>query len=114
MKIPKKLKVAGHDYSINHPHKFISKEELDGLTLHTPKEIYITGSPEAEHTFWHEMIHCIDHTYNAGQLTEETVTRLAQGLYQVLKDNFDVHTLGESSQSCQHPSCSDPIRESRK
>lgn len=36
----------------------------------------------------HEILHAVDKNYNNGSLSEKALSRLSQGLYQVLKDNF--------------------------
>ncbi len=38
----------------------------------------------------HEIVHCVDVNYNRHSLSEEAVDRLSEGLYQVLKDNFNL------------------------
>ena len=38
--------------------------------------------------FIHELLHAIDYVYNANKFKDDdTIERLSQGLYQVLKDN---------------------------
>lgn len=98
MKIPKQLKIGGHIYKI----KVVDGEDQKkggscwGKTFHHQKEIYIDESAalsQQEETFFHEILHCIDQVYNGQEFVkdgndgEATVSRLAEGLYQVLKDN---------------------------
>ena len=97
MKIPKKLKIGGHDYKI----LVVDGEDQKkgnsnwGKTFHHQKEVYIDKSAaqsQREQTFFHEIIHCIDKVYNGDELVnadrgEATISRLAEGVYQVLKDN---------------------------
>lgn len=96
MKIPSKVKIGGHWYNIIFPYKFIERADVDGYTDHDILEIKIADGDGLDQRlaeskiieiFFHEIIHAIDHVYNAGALSEETVKRLGQGLYQVLVDN---------------------------
>ena len=97
MKIPDKIKVAGHIYKIRFDDKGLAKENLIGQTNNDFKEIRICkhykskrarAKSEIEETFLHEMLHTIDKNYNNSSLSEKALSRLSQGLYQVLKDNF--------------------------
>ena len=97
MNIPKTLKVGGIVY------KVIKKKMLDkgetkfsGVARHRQAEIKIAlydneGEPydkqKFEECFMHELLHCVDDIYNNQKLKEDTIDRLSQGLYQVLKDN---------------------------
>ena len=92
MNIPKQIKVGGHTYNIS----LVKGEDYSkgrdnwGRTYHSEKKILIDKEIERtqmEQTFIHEMLHCVDQVYNANSLEEEEITRLAEGLYQVLKDN---------------------------
>lgn len=96
MKIPKKVKIGGHIYKVDEDYKFIERSDLQGLCDHYQRAIFITpfdtnGSKRErtgiEETFIHELIHCVDEIYNGKKLEEETVKRISEGLYQVLKDN---------------------------
>lgn len=94
MKIPKKLKVGGHIYTVIEGYKFKEREDAHGQCDHTALEIRLTESDiggkfsrsKIECSFIHEVLHAVDNTYNNANLKEEDVTRLAEGLYQVLKD----------------------------
>lgn len=95
MKIPKELKVGGRVYKVLYPHVFV-ETNFYGLANHVSNTISIAARGEGgesvaneniEQTFLHELLHCVDVVYNNHDLTEDVVTRLAEGLYQVLKDN---------------------------
>ncbi len=97
MKIPNKIKVAGHWYKIKWDDKGLAKEYLIGQTNNDFKEIRLCryykskrarAKSEIEETFMHEILHTVDRHYNNDSLSEKAVNRLSQGLYQVLKDNF--------------------------
>ena len=96
MKIPKKIKVGGHIYDVDTNYFFKERFDRCGSSDHQQKEIKITkidtgGRPrhisDVEVTFIHELLHCVDEVYNANSLEEKSVSVLAEGLYQVLKDN---------------------------
>ncbi len=95
MKIPNQVKVGGKHYQISYPYLFAEREDRLGQTNNHTNKIFIAdqsgNKPIAieniEETFFHEIIHAIDWVYNGGQLEEEVVSRLSEGLYQVLSDN---------------------------
>jgi len=95
LKIPKKVKIAGHSYKVLFPYVFtevnntgqadllqkqIKLSEIDKNGAKLPKS-------EIENTFCHEILHCINWEYCRDGLKEEQIEPLANGLYQVLKDN---------------------------
>jgi len=96
MKIPEKIKVAGHVYKVKWDDRYLTNEGYVGLSIHNKLLIYlckkyrgnILAKSVIEETFLHEILHCIDTNYNNHELSEEQVDRLSEGLYQVLKDNF--------------------------
>lgn len=96
MKIPKKLKVGGHTYTVLNKYKFVDRSDRCGQSDHDTLEIKLAhltqnGFRRSEscmgETFIHELLHCADITYNSHLLTEEMVERLANGLWQILSDN---------------------------
>jgi hypothetical protein len=96
MQIPSHLKVGGHVYAVVLPHRFTETTEYCGQANHQVLEIRLAavtqgGEPrpqsKIEETFLHELLHCVDQTFNAGGLDEKTVDRLSEGLYTVLTDN---------------------------
>ena len=97
MKIPKKIKVAGHWYKIKWDDKGLIKQHLIGQINNDFKEIRLCkhykskrarAKSEIEETFLHEVLHAVDKNYNNDALSEKALNRLSNGLYQVLKDNF--------------------------
>ena len=97
MKIPKKIKVAGHYYKIKWDNNQLVKENCIGQTINDFKEIKLCkyykskrarAKSEIERCFMHELLHAVDTNYNNGALSEKAIDRLSNGLYQVLKDNF--------------------------
>ena len=96
MKIPDKIKVAGHTYKVVWDKGRLSEAGFVGETDHNMDIIYLCknypkkarAKSEIEETFLHEILHTVDVNYNNHALSEEMITRLAVGLHQVLKDNF--------------------------
>ena len=96
MKIPDKVKVGGKDYKIVWNDELLTNEGFNGLACHRELIIYLCkiyrgdklAKSNIEEVFLHEIIHAVDTVYNNHSLDEDTVDRLSQGLYQVLKDNF--------------------------
>ena len=97
MKIPRKIKVAGHCYKVIWDDKGLIKRHLIGDISNDFKEIRLCrhykskrarAKTEIEETFMHEILHAVDKNYNNDSLSEKAVQRLSNGLYQVLKDNF--------------------------
>ena len=95
MKIPKTLKVGGFNYKVIQGYKFKEKE-LAGQADHRSLEIRLSSidpggnkyaQAKIEECFLHELLHAVDCVYNCNKLDEDTVDRLSNGLYQVLKDN---------------------------
>ena len=85
MTIPKSVNIGGHRFKVVYPYKLRSKEAFYGRISYDKKEIHITkGEPRV--AFWHEILHGIDRVYNSEGLSEPTIRRLAQGLYQVTKE----------------------------
>lgn len=83
MKLPKKLKIGGHTFTV----ELLDKLENDafGTTMQAKNLLqFRKGIPasQLESTFLHEILHVIN--YN---LTEEQVEYIANGLYQVIVDN---------------------------
>ena len=96
MKIPDKVKVAGQVYKVVWDDEFLSNQSYMGLACHRDLIIYLCkiyrGDKLAksiiEESCLHEILHTVDCVYNNHSLDEDTVDRLSEGLYQVLKDNF--------------------------
>ena len=103
MKIPKSIKIGGHVYKVKFPYTFEERSDVDGHTNFSTNEILITDANTAgvkchckyvESIFWHEILHVIDRTYCCDMVGSNTdkesmIEGLAQGLLQVLTDNFE-------------------------
>ena len=97
MKIPNKIRIAGHDYKVKWDDKNLPKEDSIGDIDNDFKEIRLCkhykskrarAQSEIERCLFHEILHGIDCHYNNDSLSEKAVDRLSNGLYQVLSDNF--------------------------
>jgi len=98
MKLPKMLKIGGHDVKIIFPYVFKERGDLLGQYDHDAKEIRINdattgGEKVAESelicTFIHELFHAIDKTsgHRIFDDNDRALEGIAQGFYQVLVDN---------------------------
>ena len=80
MRIPKKLKIGGHQF------KVIVKEFDDcGKTKRTTNEMWIASDltqSQKESTLFHEILHALNN-----ELAHPLLDSLAEQLYQVLSDN---------------------------
>ena len=100
--IPKSLKVGGHILEITFPHKFSERSDCFGYFDLARGKILITNidangneltETQIEATFWHEVFHAINTVYCCRKLgksadEEEMTEALAQGMTQLLRDNF--------------------------
>jgi len=103
MKIPKRIKIAGHDVTCKSVHtlshktrKWVPKEwgSCWGSSCNQTNEILLAKSKlgipldEAHRasTFLHEILHQIDYKYGLG-LGEKRVGKIETALFQVLRDN---------------------------
>ena len=103
MRIPKILRIAGHNYRVIWDDERLSKEGSIGDINNDFKEIalckYYKRSKRArahsdiEQALVHEIMHGIDRHFNNDSLSEKVIDRLANGLYQALSDNFKITTL---------------------
>jgi hypothetical protein len=98
LKIPKKLKVSGHWYTVKYPYKFSERGDLKGQHDGDLMEIRISATdggecnrPESDiaATFLHEILHAVDRI--SGHYTfvedENALKGLTEILFQVLRDN---------------------------
>ena len=97
MKIPNKIRIAGHDYKVKWDDKNLTKENSIGDISNDFKEVRLCkrykskrarAQSEIERCLFHEISHGIDCHYNNDSLSEKAVDRLSNGLCQVLSDNF--------------------------
>lgn len=96
IKIPQTVKIGGHVYSVIPDYTFTERTDLLGDSCHTSARIRISklnaygeelAEREKEQTLIHEILHAIDKVYNDSKLDEGTVSRISEGIFQVLVDN---------------------------
>ena len=102
MKIPKQIKIAGFNYTVERKDApFVSADgsALDGQHRYADKTIVVAHSGCKEYqdvVFLHEMIHAIIENYVSPMEHDELfVEQLSKGLYQVLVDNPSIFSEGK-------------------
>lgn len=89
MKIPKKLKIAGYEYSVEFSEDLARDKDLFGDFNGRMQRIRIEKSLTKERQFGvllHEIIEAIDYHYQL-ELEHNKIKAFETALYQVLKDN---------------------------
>ena len=95
MKIPKFLKIGGHKVEIERNHVFREVDHCIGMSLtledkillsQKEQNILLSESAEAVN-FLHEIFHWVDFVYLGKKFSEDEVKVLAEGFFQVLRDN---------------------------
>jgi len=95
MKIPDYLKIGGHKIRVIKNHLFTEIDHCLGMSLELEDKILLSpqeqGIPLCESAeavnFLHEIIHWVDIVYLGRKLSEDEVKVLAEGFFQVLRDN---------------------------
>lgn len=109
MRLPEELKIGGHRLKVIFPHSFTERQDVFGFCNLSQGKILITNidangnhlsEVHIETVFWHEVFHAINTIYCCEMLgkssnEEEMVEALAQGLTQVLRDNFTIQSKGQ-------------------
>ncbi len=91
IKIPKKLKVGGFDYSLEmseyHDRELWDAENWGEHSVKLRRIRISTGCSvqQFSETFWHEIIHAVDTVYQGSKLSNDEVAALSNGLFQVLE-----------------------------
>ncbi|MCK5019419.1 MAG: hypothetical protein KAS32_20340 [Candidatus Peribacteraceae bacterium] len=98
MKFPRVIKIGGREFEVKHPYTFIEEPNMKGQIDFGLQEIrvtekYISGGlshiDNQKEALFHEILHGIDEVFNANGLNHDTLSRISEGVYQVLKDNPD-------------------------
>lgn len=95
LKIPNSLKIGGHGVKIEKNHLFKEIDHCLGMSLTLEDKILLSsqeqGIPLSESAgtvnYLHEIIHWVDFVYLGRKLSEDEVKILAEGFFQVLRDN---------------------------
>lgn len=94
VKIPKEVKIAGRTYTIKFNSELLRDEGNRGIACYSKQEIQLYSGLAPEQrvvTFIHEYIHTIDeHLCGRAALSEEVTSGLAEGIFQLLKDNLNI------------------------
>jgi len=92
IKIPKELKVGGHDYTIDTSDardKDLEDRQVRGEHSDTLREIRVRSrlSPqEMSSTFIHEFCHAVNSVYCGNGLNELDVRNISAGIHQILEE----------------------------
>ncbi len=88
-----KLKIGGHAFEV----KFVEGMGVQvGVAVHNDNVIKVASNvahSQKEATLLHEIIHIVADNLGLLDLPEQSVSVLSGGLYQVLKDNYDLDLL---------------------
>lgn len=99
MTIPATIKIGGFQWTVEENDKVANEGGVYGSTHHTKQRIFLEPNEtqqKKEQTFLHEVMHAIwdnsglSKRYKRdkdGDIEEEIMHALSNGLYQVLKDN---------------------------
>lgn len=96
IKIGQAIKIAGYSYRICHGSEY--DEQLEnasswGRCIGKSREIWLyskISQQELDNTIIHEVMHAINNVFNADEIKEQEIEKLATGLHQVL-DQLDIH-----------------------
>lgn len=87
IRVPKRIQVGGHIYSIDYNDEIERKEHLWGTHDHHDLkiEIYPHISPTVKtSTLLHELLHAISVVYAQSKCDDDTIQSIAEGLTQVM------------------------------
>jgi len=91
IKVPVKLKIASHEYTIRDDIKQLMSNTVVGEVRHVYHDIILDFNrlpSELTQTFLHEYLHCIERFWNV-KLDDNDVDRLAEGMA-VLFNNLGI------------------------
>ena len=93
MIIPDKIKIGGHQYTVELVPEI--EREILGRVTHSSAKILLKNAEGAFSilfsTFLHEVIHSINFLYGPINLNhDESINRLAEALYQIFVDNPEI------------------------
>jgi hypothetical protein len=92
LKVPKRLKAFGREYSVKHDTVVTERHNCYGAFFNHEEAIILENRSDVfseakeASTFLHEVIHLLDDNLRCG-LSEEQVGLLSVGLYSVISDN---------------------------
>jgi len=102
MNVPKKIKIAGVEYSIKVENKELDKDRAYGIANYITSEILLStkynhrdrSELSVEQTFWHEALHAMLDVMQEDDLNnnEKFVNTLSSFIHQIVSDNFKLKT----------------------
>ncbi len=99
MKIPKKLKIGGHQYEVEYPYAFKERGDITGQHDAESLKIRISSTDSYSHkekpesviaeNFLHEILHAADYIsgHEIFKGNEAAVCGVSEILFQILRDN---------------------------
>lgn len=87
IKVPRRIQVGGHIYSIDYNEELQRKENRWGTHDHHSLEIEIyphTSSTVKSSTLLHELLHAITVVYSQSKCDDDTIQSIAEGLTQIM------------------------------
>ena len=88
IKVPQALEVGSRTVTVTYDPLILEKEGVHGQSIYRNQEIvvgYHQVAPLRDLTFWHEILHMVNHCYLDGKLTESEIDAMGEGTFQVLK-----------------------------
>ena len=89
MTIPKKIKIGGHWFKIVYKHEYEDAYDKSGSRFSWSNKIFLQSDMEQskkESVLFHEILHELSWQHHL-DLSEAVAASIAEGMYQVLKDN---------------------------
>ena len=94
VKIPNKIKIGSREYRVLLEPRLVREQGNRGETRWDREEIALDSNlnlTQRSVSFIHECVHIIDeHACGRANLSEELTSGLAEGLFQLLKDNLGI------------------------
>lgn len=92
IKVPKQIQVGGHSYKVLYKSHLSKDDDIRGCIRHRQQEIWIEPEnplSQKNATILHEIMHFANVIFSI-DLTESAIDRIAEGLFQVLSDSFEI------------------------
>lgn len=90
IKVPDSIKIGGHKYKIILDNgKRMVDEAINGEVNYRKQQIFINATrpdSQKQEALIHEILHCADRTYGAGNISETTLGSLSEGLNQAFNE----------------------------
>lgn len=101
VKLPKQVKIGGHNWKILYPYRFTERNDITGLCDYPMKVLMVAGHDDSGNplpdssiivTVIHEILHAIDYTCGANVFTgkEPEIGAFSEIAYQIITDNLNM------------------------